>query len=243
MNNLTRLFAIIGFASISFIAHAGEITDNYSTGDTLTATTLNNIKSAVNDNDTRVTDNEADISTNASDISTNSSDISTITGDLFTIATDIMELQDAVDSTIADFDSSIEFQIPVLSTTSGNTTVTVWLANESNTTCDVYLASRIDTWQIGANVKTFIIVPCYSALSMPAKVIVLPGPSRTTTIVSRSAMNANVSTSAYVDVTMFRNEVDALDSCDAGDISVRGAIATYPDGLQYFVPVKEMVVQ
>ena len=36
---------------------AGSITDTYSTGDTLTATKMDNIKAAVNDNDTRITNN------------------------------------------------------------------------------------------------------------------------------------------------------------------------------------------
>ena len=38
----------------SQIGFAGEITDSYTTGDTLTATSLNNIKSAVNDNDAKI---------------------------------------------------------------------------------------------------------------------------------------------------------------------------------------------
>jgi hypothetical protein len=42
------------YSSINF---AGEITDTFTTGDTLTATSLNNIKSAVNDNDVRITAN------------------------------------------------------------------------------------------------------------------------------------------------------------------------------------------
>ncbi|MDJ0832927.1 MAG: hypothetical protein QNJ69_05355, partial [Gammaproteobacteria bacterium] len=76
MKNLIRLFAIIGFASISFIAPADSITDTYATGDTLTATTLNNIKSAVNDNDSNITNNTTNITSNTSNISTNSADIS-----------------------------------------------------------------------------------------------------------------------------------------------------------------------
>lgn len=38
----------------SQINYAGSVTDTFTTGDTLTATTLNNIKSAVNDNDTQI---------------------------------------------------------------------------------------------------------------------------------------------------------------------------------------------
>ena len=46
---------IITLALSSQFASAGSIGDTYTSGDTLTATTLNNIKSAVNDNDTNIT--------------------------------------------------------------------------------------------------------------------------------------------------------------------------------------------
>jgi hypothetical protein len=51
MKNITKLMTFIGLLSTSQLAYSGSITDTYNTGDTLTATTLNNIKSAVNDND------------------------------------------------------------------------------------------------------------------------------------------------------------------------------------------------
>ena len=44
----------LGIACSAGIAHAGSISDTYNTGDTLTATTMTNIKNAVNDNDTRL---------------------------------------------------------------------------------------------------------------------------------------------------------------------------------------------
>lgn len=56
---------------------AGSITETFATGDTLTATHLNNVKTAVNDNDSRVTTNKADITNNAADIVTNTSGVST----------------------------------------------------------------------------------------------------------------------------------------------------------------------
>ena len=46
---------MIGTVAIASLAHADDITDNYSNGDTLTARTLNNIKSAVNSKQDRVT--------------------------------------------------------------------------------------------------------------------------------------------------------------------------------------------
>ena len=58
----TFLLALaISSAAYSQANFAGPINDNYTTGDTLTATTLNNIKSAVNDNDTTISDIDASI--------------------------------------------------------------------------------------------------------------------------------------------------------------------------------------
>jgi len=51
-----RITLLIGLISISQLALSGSITDTYNTGDTLTTTTLDNIKDAVNDNNTRIND-------------------------------------------------------------------------------------------------------------------------------------------------------------------------------------------
>ena len=59
----------------SQVNFAGSITDTFTTGDTLTATHLNNVKAAVNDNNSRVTTNTADIDTNTSGVSTNKTSI------------------------------------------------------------------------------------------------------------------------------------------------------------------------
>jgi len=80
MKYLIKLLAIIGFASISFMAYADTITDTYLDGDTLTATTLNNIKSAVNDNDSNISANGSAIATNESDISDNAAAIAGLVG-------------------------------------------------------------------------------------------------------------------------------------------------------------------
>lgn len=55
MNYINRFMLIVGLISISQLAYSSSITDTYTAGDTLTATTLDNIKSAVNDNDSRLT--------------------------------------------------------------------------------------------------------------------------------------------------------------------------------------------
>jgi parallel beta-helix repeat protein len=55
MKYFIKFVSLIGLFAISQLAYAAPITDTYTTGDTLTAGTLDNIKSAVNDNDTRIT--------------------------------------------------------------------------------------------------------------------------------------------------------------------------------------------
>jgi hypothetical protein len=51
----------LGLACSAGVVHAGSIGDSYATGGTLTATNMDNIKSAVNDNDTRTTTNSTQI--------------------------------------------------------------------------------------------------------------------------------------------------------------------------------------
>jgi len=52
MNKSYLLAISVRIGLYSQINFAGSITDTYTTGDTLTTATLNNIKTAVNDNDT-----------------------------------------------------------------------------------------------------------------------------------------------------------------------------------------------
>lgn len=54
MKNFLNIVLIISLAQVSYTAHASEITSIYTTGDVLTAATLDTIKNAVNDNDTRI---------------------------------------------------------------------------------------------------------------------------------------------------------------------------------------------
>lgn len=55
MKNFIRIVSIIGLFSISALGYSADIADTYTTGDTLTTTTLDNIKSAVNSKQDRVT--------------------------------------------------------------------------------------------------------------------------------------------------------------------------------------------
>lgn len=77
MNQFNSIALGAGLLLASQLAYSGSIADTYTSGDTLTATKMGNIKSAVNDNDSNISINTSDISTNASDILTNASDIST----------------------------------------------------------------------------------------------------------------------------------------------------------------------
>jgi hypothetical protein len=54
MKNLLKIVSIIGLTVITQTAYSAAVTDTFTTGDTLTAEKLNNIKNAVNDNNTRI---------------------------------------------------------------------------------------------------------------------------------------------------------------------------------------------
>jgi hypothetical protein len=58
MKNLLKIVSIIGLTVIIQTAYLAAVTDTFTTGDTLTTAQLNNIKSAVNDNDTRISEIE-----------------------------------------------------------------------------------------------------------------------------------------------------------------------------------------
>ena len=59
MKHLIKIAMLVGIVTISQNVYSGSITDTFATGDTLTATHLNNAKAAVNDNDTRISAIEA----------------------------------------------------------------------------------------------------------------------------------------------------------------------------------------
>lgn len=68
MKNRLIIATSIALALSSQYAVAGSIADSYLTGDTLTAAKMDNIKAAVNDNDTRTTANAAAIGNNTTTI-------------------------------------------------------------------------------------------------------------------------------------------------------------------------------
>ena len=77
MKNVLKVAPIVGLLVASQLAYSAPVTDTYTTGDTLTAAKMNNIKSAVNDNNTRLTTNATAITSNTSAASTNASSITT----------------------------------------------------------------------------------------------------------------------------------------------------------------------
>ena len=65
MKNYLKIILYIGIMLLAQTAYAAAITDTYKTGDTLTATTLDTIKNAVNDNNTRISGIKPFINTRA----------------------------------------------------------------------------------------------------------------------------------------------------------------------------------
>lgn len=221
MRQKVIVVTVIALLLTSLVITAGSITDTYTTGDTLTATKMNNIKAAVNDNDERTATNQEDIS----------------------------DLQATSSSTTGVFESEIKFQVPGLSAAPGDAIVSVWLSNQFQTTCDTYIAGNGVFWQVGTNQHIYPSLLTYTALTLTQleSFVTLndqgqPEITITTTIATYS-MNVDVSNSDYMDVTVTRSEADSLDTCDTRAVTVRGAMVTYPDGTRYFVSVKEMVVQ
>ena len=64
---MKKIIGIVILSGLSLNTVAGEVTDTFNSGDVLTATKMENIKSAVNDNDSRTATNETliNISTNS----------------------------------------------------------------------------------------------------------------------------------------------------------------------------------
>lgn len=237
---------VIALALSGQLVTAGSIANPSATGDTLTATKMNEIRDAVNDNDGKINTNISNIGFNETNITQNASDITQNASGITQNASDITSLQATTNSVLPKvFDSSIRYQIPVLTTMTGNTSVVVWLSNHTTTSCYAYLAGTINTWHVGSNVKGgFIIFPTYSQTYMKGliKSGTFPIITTTYTIVARSNMNTDVSAEGYVDVSLVRSESNTSDTCNVGNIYVRGAMVTYPNGSKYFVPVTDMVV-
>lgn len=73
-----RVIILIAMALTGQSAFAGDITDTYTAGDTLTAVKMDNIKTAVNGNAGDISTNIANININASNISSNTTRIVTL---------------------------------------------------------------------------------------------------------------------------------------------------------------------
>jgi len=245
MKNKLIIASGVALALSGQYAMAGSIADTYTTGDTLTATMMDNIKTAVNDNDSKIIFNSADISSITAaggPVDTNTTNIATNTGD---IATNTGDISDLNNTTMKVFDSSISYQIPVLDASIGSTVVNVILSNQSTTTCDAWLATSSESWNIGANSRGgLIILPTYSATNLPGVTSsgFFPLITTTYTLVSKTNMSLDVSAKTYVNLTLMRSETNASDTCNAGNVYVRGATIEYPNGSKQFIPVKEMTV-
>jgi len=93
MKNYQSNLLILTLAMLaSFAAQAGDVASTFSTGDTLTATQMTEIKDAVNDNDTRATANKGDILTNTANIASSTANISTNTADITSIKATVIDI-------------------------------------------------------------------------------------------------------------------------------------------------------
>ena len=75
MKNYLKIILFIGIMLLAQTAYAAAITDTYKTGDTLTATTLDTIKNAVNDNNTRISGIKTFINTRAPTVNDDINDV------------------------------------------------------------------------------------------------------------------------------------------------------------------------
>jgi len=82
MNNFIKLALLCGFALQTSFTYAGTISDTFSTGTTLTATHMNNVKNAVNDNDARIAALETALVTLQTELANTKADLATAQSDL-----------------------------------------------------------------------------------------------------------------------------------------------------------------
>ena len=85
--------ASLGLAFSATAAQAGSISDTFATGTTLTATHMNNIKSAVNDNDTRITTLDSTVADHTTSITTLNTTVAGHTTSITTLNTDVSNLK------------------------------------------------------------------------------------------------------------------------------------------------------
>ena len=132
MKYLIKLMSLIALMAVAQLTYSAPITDTYTKGDTLTAGTLNNIKSVVNDIDTRATVLETD----TDDLGTRTTVLETGAGDL---DTRIAAIEGGIDIAV---DCSADVNAFLNITIKDNTTYTltgmcngpIWVENRKNVT-------------------------------------------------------------------------------------------------------------
>lgn len=109
MKYLSSILAIVGLILMSQLVYADSITDTFSTGDTLTVATMDNIKSAVNDNDSRISALESALATLQATVANQASTIGVLQSDLTAVNTNIgnmnSSLSTVLNSDIMDLDA------------------------------------------------------------------------------------------------------------------------------------------
>lgn len=219
------------------LAYSAEIADTYTSGDTLTATTLNNIKSSVNDNDANIGTNTTAIGVNSGIVDANTINIginsagitahdaritdlegaSPATGRIALTVSDgtpTKSLADAVSSSA----TSTAFPIPSDYVAGGTVTIKALVSGCGGS--NVRVSINREGVSVGSNSFLFIF-PEFQTISIPAGAIFTFFVEEvTTTTTFLSDLNF---------LTLTRDGADANDTC-SGSLIVRGYIVEYPRG-------------
>ena len=219
------------------LAYSGEITDTYTTGDTLTATTLNNIKSSVNDNDANVGANTTAIGVNSGLVGTNTINIGINSGGITAHDARITDLEGASPATgrialtvsdgtptklladaVSSSATSTAFPIPSDYVAGGTVTIKALVSSCSGFNARVSISRN--GVSAGSN-STLSILPTAQTIFIPA------APIFSFFVVEVTTTTTFLSDLNFVTLTRFG--ADSNDTC-SGSLVVRGYIVEYPRG-------------
>ena len=237
MKHFIKFISTIGLLSISQFAHSDSITDTYTTGDTLTTMTLNNIKSAVNDNDTRVGGNATAIGVNTGNISTNGINIGINSGGITAHDARITDLEGASPATgrialtvsdgtptkplvdaVSSSATSTAFPTPSDYVAGGTVTIKALVSGCGGS--NAHFSISRNGVSVGSN-PLFTIVPSTQTISIPA------GGASTFFVVEVTTTTNFLSDLNFVTLTRFGADIN--DTCSSA-LVVRGYIVEYPRG-------------
>ncbi len=230
MKQIATIATTIALTFTVQLATAAPITDTYTAGDPLTATTMNNIKSAVNDNDMRVGGNTGDIATNAINIGINDSAIT----DHETRITDLESASPAVGRIALTSTVSGVVSDPLPDALTTTATSTMFTTPSDYVTGTITLKALISGCS-GSNVQVSI---SSGGVNVGSNSLFFIFPTSQTVFIPTSAflsfevVEVATTVSGFSDlnnISLARFGADALDTC-ATDLTVQGFIVEYPRG-------------